>query len=297
MSCGMAESVHVGAGQRAVDALVRLLSLERLGDDEFEGLSPQARSQRVFGGQVAGQALVAAGRTVSDDRFVHSLHSYFVRPGDPRVPIRYTVDRTRDGRSFSIRRVVAEQDKGAIFLLSASFQLEQDGVEHQTQLPEVPDPETLPALTEPWNDPSWHEGEDGQPTSGPIDVRFVDLPSWHAGTRDGRSGPFRAWMRANGKLPDDPLLHVCMLTFFSDLTLLDAVVSRHGLRADPRLVAMASLDHAMWFRRPFRADDWMLYSTESPSAAGGRGLASGRFYSRDGEQIASVVQEGMVRLR
>ncbi len=251
----------------------------------------------MFGGQVAGQALVAAGRTVPADRFVHSLHSYFVRPGNPRVPIRYAVDRLRDGRSFSIRRVVAEQDDGPIFAFSASFQLDQPGVEHETQMPDVPGPESLQSMIEPWNDPSWHEGEDGRPTSGPIDVRFVDLPSWHANTDDPREGPFRAWIRANGTLPDDPLLHVCILTFVSDLTLLDAVVSRHGLRAGTQGVAMASLDHAMWFRRPFRADDWLLYSTESPSAAGGRGLASGRFYTRSGVHIASVVQEGMVRVR
>jgi acyl-CoA thioesterase-2 len=294
----MADTETVGlTGQPAVDGLVALLDLERIEEDIFRGLSPQENYQRVFGGQVAGQALVAAGRTVADDRFVHSLHSYFIRPGDPSIPIVYEVDRVRDGRSFSTRRVMAVQNGRAIFSLSASFQLRQDGIEHQTQMPDVPPPDSLPRLEERYrSDPRTAAFYEGRPR--PIDLRYVDDPPWerHAtGPREG--GLSRVWMRADGRLPDDPLLHVCVLTFASDMTLLDSVLARHGLAHSVDDITMASLDHAMWFERPFRADDWLLYSMKSPSASGGRGLATGRFYTQDGVQVCSVVQEGMIRVR
>ena len=292
----MAETDEGLTGQDAVDGLVALLDLEEVERDIFRGVSTRSRWQRVFGGQVAGQALVAAGRTVDVDRRVHSLHSYFVRAGDPSIPIVYLVDRVRDGRSFSTRRVIAVQRGETIFSLSASFQLEQDGIDHQAPMPDVPEPESVPPLINRYGD-SPQAAEFYRAMPKPIDLRYVDDPPWlqhAAGPRDGLS---RVWMRADGKLPDDPLLHVCVLTYASDMTLLDSVLVRHGLAPGLDDISMASLDHAMWFERPFRADEWLLYSTRSPSASGGRGLATGRFYRADGTQICSVVQEGMIRVR
>ncbi|MGN6609536.1 MAG: acyl-CoA thioesterase [Jatrophihabitans sp.] len=280
----------------AVDDLVRLLDLEQIDDDLFRGLRAKSRWQRVFGGQVAGQALVAAGRTVEPERLVHSLHGYFIRPGDPSLPIVYQVDRVRDGRSFSTRRVVATQHAQTIFTLSASFQYAQDGIEHQADMPDVPVPETLPTIEERYADfpeaAAFYKA--GQ---RPIDLRYVDDPPWQQRQHGPRVGPSRVWMRANGRLPDAPMLHACVLTFASDMTLLDSVLARHGVAPGVDDISMASLDHAVWFERPFRADEWLLYATDSPSASGGRGLASGRFFTRDGVQVASVVQEGMIRIR
>jgi acyl-CoA thioesterase-2 len=283
-------------GQEAVDGLVELLDLEEIDRDIYRGVSTRSRWMRVFGGQVAGQALVAAGRTVPADRHVHSLHSYFVRPGDPTVPIVYEVDRVRDGRSFSTRRVIALQQGEAIFSLSASFQLTQEGIDHQSPMPEVPDPETLQPLVNRYGD-SPEAAEFYRAMPKPIDLRYVDDPPWQQRAKGPRAGLSRVWMRADGRLPDDPLIHVCVLTYASDMTLLDSVLVRHGIAPGLDDVSMASLDHAMWFQRPFRADEWLLYSTRSPSASGGRGLATGRFYTRDGRQVCSVVQEGMIRIR
>jgi acyl-CoA thioesterase-2 len=283
-------------GQEAVDGLVRLLDLERVERDIFRGVSTRSRWQRVFGGQVAGQALVAAGRTVPDDRRVHSLHSYFVRAGDPTVPIVYEVDRVRDGRSFSTRRVIAVQNGETIFSLSASFQLVQDGIDHQEPMPDVPAPESLPPLVNRYGD-SPEAAAFYKAMPKPIDLRYVDDPPWLQHAKGPRQGLSRVWMRADGTLPDNPLLHVCVLTYASDMTLLDSVLVRHGLAPGIDDISMASLDHAMWFERPFRADEWLLYSTLSPSASGGRGLATGRFYAQDGRQVCSVVQEGMIRVR
>jgi acyl-CoA thioesterase-2 len=252
--------------------------------------------QRVFGGQVAGQALVAAARTVDPDRPVHSLHSYFIRPGDPSVPIRYRVDRVRDGQSFTTRRVIAIQHDKAIFALAASFQLAQGGVDHQLQMPNVPAPETLPTLQDRY------EGFEDVAAAyarlpRPFDIRYVDDPPWIQRSHGPREhAPHRVWMRAAGTLPDDPVVHVCALTFASDLTLLDSVLIHHGLAVALDPVKTASLDHAMWFHRGFRADEWFLYVTTSPSASGGRGLAEGKIFARDGRHIASVVQEGMLRV-
>ncbi len=284
------------AGQAAVDDLVRLLDLELIEPDLFQGVSPQSKRQRVFGGQVAGQALIAAGRTVSADRPVHSLHSYFIRPGDPTVPIRYQVERIRDGRSFTTRRATAIQHDKAIFILSASFQLVQQGLGHQSQMPDAPPPETLPSLEQRYRDfPEAAAFFREEPR--PIELRYVDDPSWQQRAHGPRGGDTRVWMRAAGRLPDDPLLHVCVLTFASDLTLLDSVLSQHGIAMGLDAVSMASLDHAMWFQRSFRADEWFLYVTRSPAASGGRGLATGRFFAQDGAHLASVVQEGMIRVR
>jgi acyl-CoA thioesterase-2 len=283
-------------GQKAVDGLVRLLDLEPIERDIFRGISIRSRWQRVFGGQVAGQALVAAGRTVPNDRHVHSLHSYFVRAGDPTIPIVYEVDRVRDGRSFSTRRVIAVQHGETVFSLSASFQLAQDGFDHQSSMPDVPPPDSLAPLVNRYGD-SPDAAAFYRAMPKPIDLRYVDDPPWQQHAHGPREGLSRVWMRADGRLPDDPLLHVCVLTYASDMTLLDSVLVRHGLAPGLDDVSMVSLDHAMWFERPFRADEWLLYSTRSPSASGGRGLATGRFYAQDGRQICSVVQEGMIRVR
>ncbi|MDT4976098.1 MAG: acyl-CoA thioesterase [Pseudonocardiales bacterium] len=282
-------------GQVVVDGLVRLLDLEKIEEDIFRGVSPKARWQRVFGGQVAGQALIAAGRTVPPDRQVHSLHSYFIRPGDPAIPIIYEVDRVRVGRSFTTRRVVAVQHGKPIFSLSASFQLDQPGLDHQSDMPDAPPPESLPTLEQRYAD-SPEAATFFKMLPRPMDLRYVDDPPWQQHANGPRDGLTRVWMRANGRLPDDPLMHVCVLTFASDMTLLDSVLVRHGLAPGLDQISMASLDHAMWFQRPFRADEWMLYVSQSPSASGSRGLATGRFYSQDGRHLASVVQEGMIRV-
>ena len=281
-------------GQPVVDGLVRLLDLEQVEVDIFRGSGPPVSLQRVFGGQVAGQALVAAGRTVPPERPVHSLHAYFLRPGDPAVPIVYLVDRLRDGRSFVARRVVAVQHGKAIFSLSASFQRAEDGLDHQGEMPAVPAPETLPTLAERYAPYAEQLGAWAR-LPRPIDVRYVDDPPFVLRAAGKRGGPHtRVWLRADGMLPDDPLVHVCALTFASDLTLLDSVLSTHGVAwaAD---VKGASLDHAMWFHRPFRADEWLLYAQDSPSASGGRGLGRGLMYTRDGRHIATAVQEGLLR--
>jgi acyl-CoA thioesterase-2 len=296
-ACGANVHDDGATGQEAVDGLVRLLDLEQIEQDIFRGMGTRSRWQRVFGGQVAGQALVAAGRTVPAERRVHSLHSYFVRPGDPTIPIVYEVDRVRDGRSFSTRRVIAVQHGETIFSLSASFQLDQDGIEHQSTMPaDIPAPETLPALVNRYG-PSPEAAAFYRAMPKPIDLRYVDDPPWQQHAKGPRDGFSRVWMRADGVLPDDPLLHVCVLTYASDMTLLDSVLVRHGLAPGLDNIAMASLDHAIWFERPFRFDEWLLYSTSSPSASGGRGLAKGRFYTQDGRQVCSVVQEGMIRVR
>ncbi|HTZ44084.1 MAG TPA: acyl-CoA thioesterase II [Jatrophihabitans sp.] len=290
------EARSLVTGQAVVDGLVRLLDLERIEENIFRGVSPKVSLQRVFGGQVAGQALVAATRTVERERHVHSLHSYFIRPGDPAVPIVYLVERIRDGRSFSVRRVTAVQHGDPIFTLSASFQLEQGGIDHQRVMPDVPAPEELPGLAERlagFEELGMYMSRIPQA----FDIRYVDDPPWvQRGQGPRENQPHRIWMKANGALPDDETLHVCVLTFASDLNLLDSVLIHHGMAARLDPITMASLDHAMWFHRQFRADDWFLYESSSPSASGGRGLATGRFFARDGRLVASVTQEGMIRL-
>lgn len=285
----------IPCGQPVVDRLVGLLDLERIEEDIFRGVSPAESPVRVFGGQVAGQALVAAGRTVPADRPVHSLHAYFIRPGDPGVPIVYEVDRTRDGRSFTTRRVVAVQHGKPIFSLSASFQVVEEGIDHAEDMPDVPAPETLPTYGEQVDKLTSKLGDEIlQPR--PIDVRYVNDPPWVSREAGERAPRNQVWMRADGSLPDDDLLHVCMAAFASDLTLLDSVLSRHGVYWGLDEVSGASLDHAMWFHRRFRADEWLLYDCSSPSASGARGLANGRFFSRDGQLVATVVQEGLLRV-
>jgi acyl-CoA thioesterase II len=273
---------------KALDSLVELLDLEQIEANIFRGRSPSDWRQRVFGGQVAGQALVAAGRTVPADRPVHSLHAYFIRPGDPAVPIVYLVDRVRDGRSFTTRRVSAIQHGKTIFTLSASFHIDEPGLSHGAPMPAVPPAESIA--------PVGHEFFAGNP----IDLRFVGPPVFTAAdpaVADPAlaTGHSLVWLRADGELPDDPLLHVCLMTYVSDLTLLDTVLRRQGISWSDGQISGASLDHAMWFHRPFRADRWLLYDQESPAAAGARGLARGQVFTNQGELVVSVVQEGLIR--
>ena len=285
----------VQTGQAAVDALVELLDLKPLSEMRFQGVSPEVGPLRVFGGQVAGQALVAAGRTVDPARRVHSLHGYFVRPGNPVEPIVYAVENVRDGRSFSVRRSVALQHDRPIFFMAASFHRDESGLDHaEPTPPDVPGPDELPTMRErlapyPERLGIWAR------VSRPIDVRYVGEPGWvRPGSRPAEARQ-RVWMRFDGTLPDDPLLHACALTYASDLTLLDAVLSTHGEVWGDGGVIGASLDHALWLHRPCRADEWFLYDCWSPSASGARGLATGRMFAADGRYVATAVQEGLLR--
>ncbi|MEV6803250.1 acyl-CoA thioesterase II [Streptomyces sp. NPDC017248] len=285
---------------QALKDLLDLLDLEQIEEDIFRGQSRSAVVPRVFGGQVAAQALVAAGRTVPADRAAHSLHAYFLRPGDPGAPIVYTVDRIRDGRSFTTRRVVAVQHGKPVFHLSASFQTYEEGLDHQEPMPAAPDPATLPTSQErlrgyrhlaPEVVDRFLEAREA------IDLRYADEPPYgrYGEPREPRS---QVWFRTNGKLDgDDPLLHVVLATYVSDMTLLDSVLLAHG-RGGWAVgdVVGASLDHAMWFHRPFRADEWLLYDQQSPSAHGGRGLGQARIYTQDGRLALTVIQEGVVRV-
>ncbi len=278
-----------------LEDLVTLLDLEPIEVNIFRGQSPDENRQRVFGGQVAGQALVAATRTIDEsDRMVHSLHAYFLRSGDPGVPILYEVDRLRDGKSFSTRRVVAIQHGKPIFNLQASFQKIESGLEyHITMDPTTPPPESLPDFKtrmEPYKEllGEWYD------RPRPIDQRYVDGDPL---TRKGNPRPGqRVWIRADGTLPNDPVLHSCILTYASDMTLLDTALMPHGVGWSDGSVQMASLDHAMWFHRPFRADQWMLYQQTSISTSNARGLAEGHIFTQDGLLAVTVVQEGLTRL-
>ncbi len=267
-----------------MDDLIQLLDLEQIEENIFRGQTADETLQRVFGGQVAGQALVAANRTI-ENWGVNSLHSYFLRPGDPAIPIIYQVERIRDGRSFATRRVVAIQHGRPVFHLSASFHRTEEGFEHHLPAPsDVPDPETLPDFRTRYAHvlpPAYLD------RPRPIDVRVVPQP-------DSATMQQYVWVRAAGAVPDDPVLHDCILTYASDMTLLDSVNRPHGVSVfDPDLM-MASLDHAMWFHRPFRTDEWLLYAQDTPSASGARGLARGLFF-QDKKLVVSVVQEGLIR--
>jgi acyl-CoA thioesterase II len=281
----------------ALDELLDLLDLEALEVNLYRGFSPPEHRLRVFGGQVAAQALVAAGRSVGDgtgtERPVHSLHAYFLRPGDPKVPILYQVDRIRDGKSFTTRRVAAIQRGEAIFHLSASFHLPEEGVSHQQLVPDAPDPETLPTWTELMAPHAAALG-DWYTRPRPIDVRPVGDPIRTSPDSAPRQPANQMWMRTDGKLPDEPLLHACLVAYASDMTLLDTIMAPHGLIWGEG--SQASLDHAMWFHRPFRADEWLLYDQRSPTASGARGLATCTIYTRDGALAVSVVQEGLLRI-
>ncbi|MGC2123980.1 MAG: acyl-CoA thioesterase II, partial [Xanthobacteraceae bacterium] len=280
--------------------LVDILNLEPLEVNLFRGRSPQSRWQRVFGGQVIGQALVAACRTVDDvaTRPPHSLHAYFLLGGDPKVPIIYEVDRIRDGKSFTTRNVKAIQHGHAIFSMSVSFHVHEDGLSHQFAMPDVPKPDALPDEAElrvrvwpkmPEPVRRYYERE------RPIELRPVEYGRYLGETLpDGR---FHVWMRATGRLPDEPAIHQCVLAYASDMMLLDAALIAHRRSVFSEDIMAASLDHALWFHRPFRADEWLLYAQDSPNLAGSRGFARGLIFSADGVLVASVAQEGLLRQR
>lgn len=281
----------------AVDRMMNILDLEQIEADRYRGQSPQDGWQRVYGGQVIGQALVAASRTV-EGRAVHSLHAYFLRPGDPTIPIVYQVERVRNGRSFCTRRVVAFQHDKEIFTMSASFQIDEKGMEHQIDMPDIPGPEELMGeadmkammLSQP-NVPApvkryWERDR-------PIEFRPVGLK--HYISHDKLQPQQYIWVRSSSPLPDNQALQKCALAYMSDMTLLDTSLFAHGMNMFTGNLQMASLDHAMWFHRPFDAHQWMLYAQDSPSSSNARGFCRGTLYKADGTLIASVAQEGLIR--
>lgn len=286
------------APQAALNALLATLDLEPLEDNLFRGPRGNEGWQRVFGGQVLGQALMAAARTVDSSRPVHSLHGYFLLAGDPARPIVYDVERIRDGGSFTTRRVKAIQHGRPIFSMSSSFHKSEPGFEHQSAMPGVPSPERLPNPKDiiaglidalPASMRSYWSRE------RPIDMRVVDVSRYLS--RDRKTPLQHIWIRANGRLPDDPVVHQAVLAYASDFTLLDTALIAHGKLLFDADVQLASLDHALWYHRPFRADEWLLYVQDSPSAYGARGFCRGSIFTRDGTLIASVVQEGLMRQR
>jgi acyl-CoA thioesterase-2 len=282
----------------AIEDLQRLLDLEPLEQNLFRGVSPKEGWQRVFGGQVLGQALVAAMQTVTEARPAHSLHGYFLLPGDPAHPIVYEVERTRDGGSFTTRRVKAIQNGQIIFTMAVSFHKAEESFEHEAVMPDVPPPESLPGATElmarlidtlPEAMRSYWMRE------RPIDMRPVDVSRYL--DREKRAPVQHIWIRANGSLPGDPQLHQCVLAYASDFTLLDTALIAHGKLLFDRDIQLASLDHALWFHRSCRADEWLLYVQDSPNAYGARGFCRGSFFTRDGRLVASAAQEGLIRRR
>lgn len=281
----------------AVKTLLEILDLERLEVNLFRGRSPQVGWQRVFGGQVIGQALVAATRTVETSP-VHSLHAYFLLPGDPKVPIIYEVDRIRDGKSFTTRNVTAIQHGHAIFSMLVSFHRDEPGFSHQAPMPKVPGPDELPSEAEirknilpmmPEPVRIYYERE------RPIELRPVEFGRYTS--REHRDPSFHIWIRSTAPLPADPAIHQCVLAYASDMTLLDTSLIPHGHTVFDQTIQAASLDHALWFHRPFRADEWLLYAQDTPNASGARGLSRGLIFSRDGKLVASVMQEGLIRWR
>jgi acyl-CoA thioesterase-2 len=282
----------------SADGLVELLDLETIDLNLFRGIQPDTRLQRVFGGQVAAQSLVAAARTVDPARSVHSLHSYFLLPGDTAVPIVYDVERIRDGKSFSTRRVVARQHGRAIYYLTASFQEPEEGFEHQDLMPAVPSPADSPALGEMFRRRSPDNADEWLKEWAALELRWVgDSREGGVIPNDERPAQSRLWIRVNGRLDDTTLTHQAALTYASDLTLLGSTLVPHGVHVAHPTMQSASLDHTIWFHRPFRADEWLLYDQASPSASGARGLAIGRLFTEDGVLVATVAQEGLIRRR
>ena len=283
----------------ALQDVLAILDLEPLEVNLFRGRSPQSRWQRVFGGQVIGQALVAACRTVDDvaQRPPHSLHAYFLLGGDPKVPIVYEVDRIRDGRSFTTRRVTAIQHGHAIFSMEVSFHGAEEGLSHQFPMPDVPKPDALPSDTDVRDrvslvpDPVRRYFE----RERPIELRPVEYGRYLGEKLEG--GRFHVWIRATERLPDEPAIHQCVLAYASDMTLLDAALIPHGRTVFHQDIMAASLDHALWFHRPFRADEWLLYAQDSPNLSGARGFSRGLIFALDGTLVASVAQEGLLRSR
>lgn len=288
------------------DAFARLLATldlaetgARTTEDIFTGPSEPMPHGRVYGGQVLAQTVVAAQRTVDGDRPIHSLHGYFLRPGDVRQPITFGVDRIHDGRSFSTRRVQAYQSGLPIFSMIASFQVPAEGLDHQEPIPEgIPAPEALPTMDEFIGDGDTPEQQFAKAWSSnrAFEIRHVDEPVYFESSERPRSPRQAAWVRAAGTLPDSDALHRAALGYVSDYLLIEPGLRAHGLSWSHSGLKAASLDHAIWWHRSARADDWLLYTQESPSASGGRALSTGRLYTREGLLVATVAQEGMVRI-
>ncbi|MEN9894544.1 MAG: acyl-CoA thioesterase 2 [Pseudomonadota bacterium] len=279
-----------------IEQLIATLDLENRADGSFLGTSPQVGWQRVFGGQVIAQALVAAQRTVATDRHVHSLHAYFMRPGDPATPITYQVDRLRDGGSFTTRRVVAIQHDHAIFALSASFQRDETGFDHQIAIPPVPMPEELMSENDLRAQYLAHAPEPVKRywmRERPFEIRPVSPDDYF--TRKTLDPVQTLWVRTTGKVPENRQMQAAILAYLSDMTLLDTSLYAHGTSVFDRRLQVASLDHSMWFHRPCALDDWLLYTQDSPSAFGARGMTRGSLFTRSGALIASVAQEGLIR--
>ncbi len=282
---------------QSLGELVAILDLEALEVDLYRGRQPDTAFQRVFGGQVAAQALVAGTRTADYGFRAHSLHAYFLRPGDTGIPIIYDVERIRDGRSFQTRRVVARQHGRPIFYLSASFHRSEPGFEHQDDMPQVLEPAQCPTMGEVYARASGRPSAEFEREWAALDLRYAgdSRPTGGVLEEPGHPAVARVWLRAAGTLPEDPVLHSCVLAYASDLTLLGvSLVPHDSYIGDPRVMP-ASLDHAIWFHRDFRADEWLLYDQVSPSASGARGFAIGRVFARGGGLVASVAQEGLIR--
>lgn len=279
----------------AAQDLVGLLDLEYLDVDLFRGTQPDSKRQRVYGGQVAAQALIAGARTVEPDYHVHSLHSYFLRPGDYTVPIIYDVERIRDGRSFMTRRVVARQHGRPIYYQTLNFQRPEDGYDHQDAMPEVGTPEEGLDLVDLMRERGNTDADALGTEWAALDVRYLGNSQIGLDPDPQHPAQARMWMRINGALSDDPLEHLAAFTYASDVSLLGASLTVHEV--DPTKTQMASLDHTVWFHRPFRVDEWWLYDQWSPSASGGRGLSLGRVFQADGTLVATVAQEGLIRPR
>jgi len=284
--------VTATAGE-AVASLVNLLDLEEIDLDLFRGAPSPNERGRAFGGQVASQSLMAAIRAAGDGFYAHSMHAYFLLPGDPHKPIVYDVERIRDGRSFQTRRVAARQNGRDIFYMTANFQRHEKGFEHQDAMPDVPPPEQGVDLLAVMAGGGHAEGEALAKEWAAVEVRAVGNSLSGLAADPARPARQRVWLRIADRLPEDPQIHRAAFTWASDITLLGASLSVHTLKTSE--VQMASLDHAIWFHRPFRADEWWLYDQESPSAQGGRGLSLGRVFTADGTLVATVAQEGIIR--
>ncbi|OZC77286.1 acyl-CoA thioesterase II [Rhodococcus sp. 06-418-5] len=294
---GVSESAPSSTAVRKTDleTLLDLLALEEIEEDVFVGVHPEQVGSRTFGGQLVAQGLIAAGRTVSGtSRDVHAINAHFIRGGDVKKPIEYRVSRQRDGRAFANRQVTAVQDGNELFVMLAAFQDFGKGLEHSVEVPEVPYPDALPPLGDHF------VGYEDRlqmfvDALKPIDMRYANDPAWIMHGTGEKLNHNRVWMKADGDLPDDSIFHAATMGYASDTTVLDSIITTHGLSWGLDRIVAATVNHSIWFHRPFRFDEWALYATESPVAAGSRGLATGRFFSMDGQLLATVVQEGLIR--